>query len=56
MLKELIIALTAYNLIRKLIAKSADKVGFFPQEDIFPKCNPFGRAVLLDKILDFFLD
>jgi len=49
MLKELIIALTAYNLIRKLIAKSADKVGFSPQKDIFPKCNPFGRSVLLDK-------
>ena len=49
MLKELIIALTAYNLIRKLIAQSADKVGFSPQEDIFQKCNPFGRAVLLDK-------
>jgi len=48
-LKELTIALTAYNLIRKLIAKSADKVGFSPQEDIFQEYNPFGRTVLLDK-------
>jgi hypothetical protein len=47
--KELVIALTAYNLIRKIIAKSADKVGFPPQEDIFQKCHPFGRTVLLDK-------
>jgi IS4 transposase len=47
--KELIIALIAYNMVRKLIAKSADKVGFPPQEDIFQKCSPFGRTVLLDK-------
>ena len=47
--KELLIALTAYNLIRKIIAKSADKVGFPPQKDIFQKCHPFGRQLLLDK-------
>jgi hypothetical protein len=47
--KELIIALTAYNLVRKIIAQSAGKVGFFPQENIFQKCTPFGRSVLLDK-------
>jgi hypothetical protein len=47
--KELIISLTAYNLIRKVIAKSADKVGFFPQKDIFQEYSPFGRTVLLDK-------
>ena len=49
MRKELIIALTAYNMIRKLIAKSADKVGFSPKKDIFQECNPLGRTVLLDK-------
>jgi hypothetical protein len=49
LLKELIIALTAYNLIRKIIAKAADKVGFPPQKDIFHEFNPFGRTVLLDK-------
>jgi len=49
MKKELLIALTAYNLVRKIIAKSADKVGFSPQEDIFQKCTTFGRSVLLDK-------
>ena len=47
--KELIIALTAYNLIRKVIAKTADKVGFPPQKDIFQEYSPFGRTVLLDK-------
>jgi hypothetical protein len=48
-LKELYIALTAYNLVRKVIAKSADKVGFSPQKDIFPKFNSSGRTVFLDK-------
>jgi len=47
--KELITSLTAYNLIRKLIAKSAGKAGFSPQEDIFQKFNPFGRTILLDR-------
>jgi hypothetical protein len=47
--KELLISLTAYNMVRKVIAKSADKVGFSPQEDIFQKCNPLGRNILLDK-------
>jgi hypothetical protein len=47
--KELTIALVAYNMVRKIIAKTADKVGYPPQEDIFQKCSPFGRTVLLDK-------
>ena len=47
--KELLIALTAYNLVRRVIAQSADKAGFPPQEDIFQKCASFGRPVLLDK-------
>ena len=47
--KELLIALSAYNMVRKIIAESADKVGFSPQEGIFQECSPFGRAVLLDK-------
>ena len=49
MLKELIIALIAYNMLRKKIAESADPVGFPPQEDIFQKFASFGRTVLLDK-------
>ena len=49
--KELITALTAYNMIRKIIAESADQVGIPPpkKNDIFQKCAPFGRNVLLDK-------
>ena len=48
-LKELMIALIAYNMLRKKIAESADPVGFSHREDIFQKCPPFGRPVLLDK-------
>jgi len=47
--KELLIALTAYNLVRKVIAKSAGKVGFSPQKDIFPKFNSAGSTIFLDK-------
>ena len=49
LIKELYVSLTAYNLVRKIITQSADKVGFSPQEDIFHKCASFGRTVLLDK-------
>jgi IS4 transposase len=37
--KELITALTAYNMVRKMIAESADEVGIPPQNDIFQKCS-----------------
>ena len=47
--KELIIAIIAYNMVRKVIAESADNVGIPPQNDIFQKCSPFNRNVLLDK-------
>jgi hypothetical protein len=47
--KELMIALTAYNMLRKIIAESADAVGFPPRDDLFQKCAPTGRPVLLDK-------
>jgi len=49
LLKELLIALTAYNLVRKVIARSAGKTGFSPQKDIFPKFNSSGSAIFLDK-------
>jgi hypothetical protein len=49
MFKELFMALCAYNLVRKIIAQSADSVGFSPQESVFQKCAAFGRTVLLDK-------
>uniref|UniRef100_UPI000AD262F5 IS4 family transposase n=1 Tax=Candidatus Symbiothrix dinenymphae TaxID=467085 RepID=UPI000AD262F5 len=47
--KELSIALTAYNLVRKTIARSADKADFSPQEDIFQRCVEISRPILLDK-------
>jgi hypothetical protein len=47
--KELVISLAAYNLLRKVIAKSAGQAGFSPQEDLFQKYGPFGRALFLDK-------
>jgi len=47
--KELITALTAYNMVRKMISKSADEVGIPPQNDIFQKCSPFDRTLLLDR-------
>jgi hypothetical protein len=47
--KELLIALTAYNFLRRIIAQSADTVGFSPQKDIFQKCVTFGSNVFLDK-------
>jgi hypothetical protein len=47
--KELLMALTAYNLVRKVIAKSADKVGFSPQMDFFPKLDSSNSTIFLDK-------
>ena len=47
--KELLTALTAYNLVRRVIAESADTVGFSPQKDIFQKCAASGRSILLDR-------
>ncbi len=47
--KELGISLTAYNLVRKIIARSVDKTDFSPQEDIFQKCAQIGRPLLIDK-------
>ena len=49
MLKELYIALIAYNMVRHLIAKTADAVGFPPKKDIFQECAPFGRTIPLDR-------
>jgi hypothetical protein len=47
--KELDGSLTAYNMVRKIIAYSTDKADFFPQEDIFQKCTQISRPILLDK-------
>ena len=44
--KELLIALTAYNLVRKIIAKAAEKGGFSPQKDT---CTVYEVLVLRTK-------
>jgi hypothetical protein len=47
--KELGIALTAYNMVRKIMAKSAEKATFSPEGNIFQKCAQTDRPVFLDK-------
>jgi hypothetical protein len=47
--KELGIALTAYNMVRKIIAKLAQKTDFPPESHLFQKCAQTGRPVFLDK-------
>jgi hypothetical protein len=47
--KELTVSLTAYNLIRKLIAKSAVSADFPPRRNIFQKCVAIDSPILLDK-------
>jgi hypothetical protein len=49
LLKELVVSLAACNTIRKIIARSADKVGFSPQENIFQECAGISRPLLLDR-------
>ena len=47
--KEVTIALTAYNMIRKIIARSAGKTGFPPQEDIIQEFFEANKTILIDK-------
>lgn len=48
-LKELTIALTAYNMIRKLIAKSVEQTEFSPQKDIVQEFFAIHQDLLIDK-------
>jgi hypothetical protein len=48
-LKELTIALTAYNMMRKIIAKSVEKTDLSPQENIIQEFFEANKAVLIDK-------
>lgn len=48
-LKEITIALTAYNMARKIIAKSVDKTDFSPQSNFIQKCFETNQGVLIDK-------
>jgi hypothetical protein len=48
-LKELTIALTAYNMMRKIIAKSVEETDLSPQENIIQEFFEANKAVLIDK-------
>lgn len=48
-IKEITIALTAYNMVRKIIAKSVEKTDFPPQENFFYKCIEVDKKLLVDK-------
>ena len=47
--KEITIALTAYNMIRKIIAKSVEQTDFSPQSNFFQKCFEADQELLVDK-------
>lgn len=47
--KEITIALTAYNMIRKIIAKSVDQTDFSPQGHFLQKCFEANQNLLVDK-------
>jgi hypothetical protein len=47
--KEMTVALTAYNIIRKLIAKSVDQTDFSPQGNFVQKCFENNQGLLIDK-------
>jgi hypothetical protein len=48
-LKEVTVALTAYNMIRKLIAKSVEQTEFSPQKDIIKEFFALHKKLLIDK-------
>jgi hypothetical protein len=48
-LKEITIALTAYNMMRKIIAKSVKKTDFPPKENIIQEFFEANKTVLVDK-------
>lgn len=48
-MKELLTAFTAYNIIRKIIAKTTENSGFSPQRSLIQKCLEAGKTVFMDK-------
>ena len=48
-IKELYVALIAYNLIRKLIANTTENSGFSPQKHIIQEFFEAGKTILMDK-------
>jgi len=47
--KEITIALTAYNMVRKIIAKSVEKTDLPPQEDLIQEFFAANKTILIDK-------
>jgi len=47
--KEVFIALTAYNMMRKIIAKSVEKTDFSPKENIIHEFYEANKTILIDK-------
>lgn len=47
--KEITISLAAYNIVRKIIAKSVEQTGFSPQKDIIQEFTATYKNVLIDK-------
>ena len=49
MFKEMTVALTAYNMIRKIIAQSVDETDFSSQSNIFYEWIEANQDILVDK-------
>jgi hypothetical protein len=47
--KEITIALTAYNMVRKIIAKSVEQTDLSPQEDLIQEFFAANKTILIDK-------
>ena len=48
-LKEITVALTAYNMLRKIISKSVEKTNFSPQSYFLQECFAINQELLVDK-------
>ena len=47
--KEITVALTAYNMVRKIIAKSVNETDFSPKGNFIQKCFEINQELLIDK-------
>jgi len=48
-LKEITVAITAYNMLRKIITQSVQKTDFPPKEDIFQELLALNKDIFVDK-------
>ena len=47
--KEITVALTAYNMLRKIISKSVDETDFSPKSNFIQECLEINQELLVDK-------